>query len=176
MCTLNRKETDERAKAEQMRLCYIITFAAQIVGITSFLGECSLLLFRASSKSYRIRPYTVSLIAPLDSAPLEICRLLVIRHALVQVRHTLFAVKAVGLCYITHSYLRFLCKEFLCCICIHVLQSNLFHSPCIIFNRTILEIILCQGIGKALDGVATVLRYALRCVVQQNAMPPQFGP
>ncbi|KAM1058933.1 hypothetical protein ACFX11_024016 [Malus domestica] len=33
-----------------------------------------------------------------------------------------------------------------------------------------------KGIGKALDGVATVLRYALRCVVQQNAMPPQFGP
>ncbi|KAM0955291.1 hypothetical protein ACFX2I_023610 [Malus domestica] len=33
-----------------------------------------------------------------------------------------------------------------------------------------------KGIGKALDGVATVLRYALRCVVQQNAMPPQLGP
>ncbi|KAM2537794.1 hypothetical protein TB2_023303 [Malus domestica] len=32
------------------------------------------------------------------------------------------------------------------------------------------------GIGKALDGVATVLRYALRCVVQQNAMPSQLGP
>ncbi|KAM1821508.1 hypothetical protein TB2_023303 [Malus domestica] len=33
-----------------------------------------------------------------------------------------------------------------------------------------------KGIGKALDGVATVLRYALRCVVQQNAMPSQLGP
>ncbi|KAM1164104.1 hypothetical protein ACFX2J_023510 [Malus domestica] len=33
-----------------------------------------------------------------------------------------------------------------------------------------------KGIGKALDGVAAVLRYALRCVVQQNAMPPQLGP
>ncbi|KAM1824498.1 hypothetical protein ACFX13_024078 [Malus domestica] len=33
-----------------------------------------------------------------------------------------------------------------------------------------------KGIGKALDGVATVLRHALRCVVQQNAMPQQLGP
>ncbi|CAN6702423.1 unnamed protein product [Malus baccata var. baccata] len=32
-----------------------------------------------------------------------------------------------------------------------------------------------KGIAKALGGVATVLRYALRSVVQQNAMPPQLG-
>ncbi|KAI5340857.1 hypothetical protein L3X38_020131 [Prunus dulcis] len=34
-----RKETDERTEAEQVPLCYIITFSLQIVGITSFFGK-----------------------------------------------------------------------------------------------------------------------------------------